>query len=124
MTRSFLLSVAVTLVAAFSVSAHSVLQQTHECTGEAHVATGTACAKPLTGCICIGDGSGTINPLPNCGGCHIVVMGTVECSNTVTPFNCDTNLGCGSRSSCGTTCPCTGGDWLPIIESCTTCHDV
>lgn len=80
------------------------------------------CAHALTGCICVGSGSGTAGTFANCAGCIHSFSGALTCGSQVSEFSCSTELGCGSRSSCGVSCPCTHSDFFPVLFRCGHCQ--
>ena len=84
------------------------------------------CARPLTGCICVTNGSGTATSLLDCEGCLFSFSGSTDCTYSInpptsTPFACNTQTLCGGSATCGGPCPCNGGGYRPILFSCGSC---
>jgi hypothetical protein len=84
------------------------------------------CVRPISGCICVASGGGTIATFGFCEGCQFSVSGVVDCTYATLPpsshpFSCNTAVLCDGVSLCGTRCPCTGMAYFPIILKCGTC---
>lgn len=92
-----------------------------ECPASVTQDSNAGCVKPLTGCVCIGSGSGTAYSYPNCGGCQCTFTGQLTCSGVSNPFSCSVELSCGAHSSCGVYCPCTGKPYYPVLFDCGNC---
>ena len=84
------------------------------------------CVRPLTGCVCSITGTITTSSFANCGGCRMVVDGTLNCTfahappETI-PATCDITVYCQDSGTCGFSCPCTGGMFYPFKLDCAEC---
>lgn len=96
-----------------------------KCSPVSCVPTGIACAKPITGCTCSLQISGTIGQRAYCEGCVFDILGTGYC--TTPPVGqtftmpCNPELLCNGIAQCGIICPCTGQRWLALDLTCGAC---
>lgn len=83
-------------------------------------------ATPLTGCLCVVTGRGTIAHLANCAGCTFNIDASARCSyssgpSTDHPIVSTWSTTCGGVGEAGIACPCTGKRWYMFDLSCGAC---